>query len=129
MKCSIILCLSCLFWLPLAAQDSLFTQEVMVHCPAEPTTGESLPETKKASSEYQLGLNWAFVVYKGFFSSQDGSNCTFHPSCSQYSVLAIQKKGPVLGMLLTFDRLTRCHGLSSKHYHVHESGLLKDPVE
>jgi hypothetical protein len=34
-----------------------------------------------------------------------GNKCAHHPSCSRYSLLAIKKHGPVIGFVMTFDRL------------------------
>jgi len=46
--------------------------------------------------------------------------CRFEPSCSQYMIEAIRKKGPVAGLLKGLFRLMRCHPLSRGGY---------DPVE
>lgn len=69
-----------------------------------------------------------FFVYKHVFSSQDYYSCNFTPSCSEYAVLCIQKQGLLKGLLNAFDRLTRCHGLSSSKYHLDpRTHLLVDP--
>jgi len=128
MRCTIILFLISLFVPSGLAQELSFEEEIAFVYPTEGHHAEHLMEQEKPTSEYKLGLNSLLVFYKVFFSSQDSENCTFHPSCSEYSVLAFQAKG-LLGFFLTFDRLTRCHGLSPEHYEVHESGLLNDPIE
>jgi hypothetical protein len=67
--------------------------------------------------------------YKWLFSSQDGSNCTFHPSCSNYAAQSVRKKGFVRGLLAGFDRLVRCHAIEPEQYHYHsETGKQHDPV-
>ena len=38
-----------------------------------------------------------------------GSNCRFHPSCSQYTLEALRRRGPIIGLWLTARRLARCH--------------------
>ncbi|WP_449421081.1 membrane protein insertion efficiency factor YidD [Piscirickettsia litoralis] len=38
-----------------------------------------------------------------------GPRCRFYPSCSQYSIEAIQKHGLVYGIFLTIKRLLCCH--------------------
>ena len=48
-----------------------------------------------------------FYFYQEYISSQDGSHCTFYPSCSAYARQSIRKKGLFIGLLSTFDRLTR----------------------
>lgn len=81
-------------------------------------------------SEYKLALNGAFFFYKEFLSSQDGDNCSFTPSCSEYAVLAIKEKGFVKGSVMFFDRYTRCNSMSNEYY---KKDLVKrrliDPVE
>jgi len=38
-----------------------------------------------------------------------GSKCRYTPSCSQYTLDAIQKYGPIKGMFLGAKRLSKCH--------------------
>ena len=55
------------------------------------------------------------------------NKCVFSPSCSRYSVAAINKDGAAMGMLMTFDRLSRCHtGAKHSPYYEMDGGLLKD---
>ena len=56
-----------------------------------------------------------FLLYKEYFSSQDVDACVFYPSCSVYTIKAIEKKGVVKGLLIGFDRLLRCHAFVDKH--------------
>jgi putative membrane protein insertion efficiency factor len=35
--------------------------------------------------------------------------CRFHPSCSQYFILAVRKYGPVCGAWKGVRRICRCH--------------------
>lgn len=85
---------------------------------------------EKSDSEYKLALYSSFLFYKEFMSSQDGDNCGFTPSCSEYAVLAIKKKGIFRGSLMFFDRYTRCNGPDRKWYAVdYQARRLKDPVE
>ncbi len=35
-------------------------------------------------------------------------SCPMHPTCSDYSRQAIKKHGPVIGWIMTCDRLMRC---------------------
>ena len=67
-------------------------------------------------SEYKLALNGAFFFYKEFLSSQDGDNCSFTPSCSEFAVLAVKEKGILKGSVMFFDRYTRCNSLSKEFY-------------
>jgi hypothetical protein len=44
--------------------------------------------------------------YQLFISPVDGDRCKMYPNCSAYSYQAYKTYGPVMGTLLTFDRLT-----------------------
>ncbi len=43
-------------------------------------------------------------------------NCQFFPSCSQYGAIAINKKGPILGLFATSDRIIRCNPSAMKNH-------------
>jgi len=47
--------------------------------------------------------------YKYFISPMLGSNCRFYPSCSSYSVAALQSHGAIIGSYLSLKRLLKCH--------------------
>ena len=40
------------------------------------------------------------------------SNCKFHPSCSEYAVLAVERHGPWKGLGKAGVRILRCNPLS-----------------
>lgn len=70
-----------------------------------------------------------FGFYKKTLSSQDYYSCNFSPSCSEHAFQAVTKQGLFIGMLNSFDRLTRCHGLNRHSYQVDPKTLLLiDPV-
>lgn len=73
---------------------------------------------KSVNNELDLSLNVLYLIYKNYFSSQDGNKCSFHPSCSDYSVVCIEKHGIFKGGILSFDRLMRCNGLSPEKYQI-----------
>ena len=77
-------------------------------------------ESLKPKNELEFLMASGFNLYKGFFSSQDNPSCVFHPSCSEYSVQALQQKGLMLGTLYTFDRLSRCHRFTKPDQYVFE---------
>ena len=58
-------------------------------------------------------------AYKFFISPLLGSNCRFYPSCSSYSLEALQRHGVLIGSYLTLKRLLKCHPF-------HQGGI--DPV-
>ncbi|HLR30450.1 MAG TPA: membrane protein insertion efficiency factor YidD [Paenalcaligenes sp.] len=43
-------------------------------------------------------------------------SCRFHPTCSSYSIQAIQTHGALKGLALTGRRLFRCHPWGSSGY-------------
>ena len=88
------------------------------------------PAAKNNTNEIQLLFSGLFLFYKNFISSQDGSSCAFTPSCSEYGMIAVKKQGVIIGVINTFDRLTRCNGFNPDKYPIHsETHLFYDPVE
>ncbi|MGV8073634.1 MAG: membrane protein insertion efficiency factor YidD [Syntrophobacteraceae bacterium] len=65
--------------------------------------------------------------YRTFVSPMKGPCCRFVPTCSEYTLEAIQVYGPLKGLALGAWRLARCHpfhpggydsvGQPSKHSH------------
>lgn len=49
--------------------------------------------------------------YRLFLSPWLGSSCRFEPTCSAYSMQALEKHGAAVGTYMTFHRLARCHPL------------------
>tara|TARA_X000000368_G_scaffold408761_1_gene389812 strand:+ start:507 stop:728 length:222 start_codon:yes stop_codon:yes gene_type:complete len=58
-------------------------------------------------------FNLIFIVpikiYQILISPLLGPSCRFTPTCSQYTIEAIQKYGPLKGGWLGFRRIIRCH--------------------
>jgi putative component of membrane protein insertase Oxa1/YidC/SpoIIIJ protein YidD len=80
--------------------------------------------TENNSNELQLIFSGLFLFYKFAISSQDSNKCSFHPSCSEYGLLAVKKHGTIFGMLATLDRLQRCNGLSPELYEVDQQKMI-----
>lgn len=47
--------------------------------------------------------------YKRWISPMLGNNCRFHPTCSEYYVLAVRRYGFTWGTLKGMGRIFRCH--------------------
>ncbi len=48
-------------------------------------------------------------LYQILISPILGPNCRYHPTCSQYSIEAINKHGPFKGSWLAIKRISSCH--------------------
>ncbi|PLX16862.1 MAG: membrane protein insertion efficiency factor YidD [Candidatus Muiribacterium halophilum] len=58
--------------------------------------------------------------YKKLLSPYLGQNCRFYPTCSDYSIQAVRKKGLIVGLILSIYRILRCNQFSKGGF---------DPVE
>ncbi|MAS59026.1 MAG: membrane protein insertion efficiency factor YidD [Gammaproteobacteria bacterium] len=47
--------------------------------------------------------------YQKVFSPLLGPSCRFQPTCSNYAIMAIQKHGVLLGVLLASKRILKCN--------------------
>ena len=47
--------------------------------------------------------------YRVLLSPWLGSSCRFEPTCSAYSLQALQEHGAAVGTYMTLHRLARCH--------------------
>lgn len=47
--------------------------------------------------------------YQLLLSPFFGQQCRFTPTCSQYTIEAIQKKGVIQGIFLSMKRIGKCH--------------------
>ena len=45
-----------------------------------------------------------------------GSNCRFHPTCSEYTIQAVNEHGVYRGLILGVKRMSKCHPLGPKGY-------------
>lgn len=70
-------------------------------------------------------LSGPIRVYQALLSPFFGRQCRFQPTCSAYAREALHHHGPWRGLVLTFNRLRRCHpvkALGADH------GFTFDPV-
>ena len=61
------------------------------------------------TSSVQIAFLQAIRFYQKWISPIGGGRCGFRPSCSAYGYAAIEQQGPVVGIMMTADRLTRCN--------------------
>ncbi len=72
----------------------------------------------------------AVRIYQHSLSGLLGKRCRFEPTCSEYFIQAVQKRGPIKGVLLGVWRILRCHPFGRAGYdpmpEPPESKTLKD---
>jgi putative membrane protein insertion efficiency factor len=47
--------------------------------------------------------------YRKYISPYKGPTCRFQPTCSQYAIEAIEKRGVFVGLMLSVYRFLRCN--------------------
>jgi uncharacterized protein len=97
-----------------SSEDFGFTSKLLN--PVVTPKTQFINEVKESTDEVKFIFSSLFYLYKTLLSSQDLSVCTFHPSCSEYGIRAVKAKGVIIGGIQTFDRLTRCNGMSPDNY-------------
>lgn len=82
----------------------------------------------KEDSFFSIILKIPIIFWKEFISSQMKPRCYFYPSCSQFSLEAIQQYG-LRGFFLGIDRIFRCNVFSEEKYPYYKNtNRLYDPV-
>ncbi len=92
---------------------------------------ESHSQATMQTSEIKIFCLGMIRIYQLFVSSQQNNQsiCTFIPSCSHFGYQAISEYGTFWGILMTADRLQRCHGFPVKYYTLNPlTGKFQDPI-
>lgn len=58
-------------------------------------------------------LIWTIRLYQKAISPYLPPTCRFHPTCSEYTAMAIEKYGMLKGVLLGIKRVAKCHPFHS----------------
>jgi putative membrane protein insertion efficiency factor len=84
---------------------------------------------KVSTSCVEIAFLGAIGCYQKWVSPIGSGRCGFSPSCSQYARSALQSQGPLVGLMMTGDRLTRCHiwKRPGPDYFLLPTGKLYDP--
>ena len=54
--------------------------------------------------------------YIRYISKLKQPSCRFYPTCSQYSLEAIEKHGAYIGVIMAIKRILRCHPFNKGGY-------------
>ena len=65
-----------------------------------------------AAQMLKIPALWLLRGYKRFISPLLGQRCRFYPSCSDYTMQAIERFGVLKGSWLGVCRIGRCHPLN-----------------
>lgn len=78
-----------------------------------------------------FALKTAVNIFRNYISPVDGDRCLMYPTCSAYSIQAIEKHGFFLGYLMTVDRLIHENNEMDTADLIKVYGMLRyhDPVE
>lgn len=95
--------------LPLRAEPwgpwSVSAEAPALYAPADRDTPTSSPQEPQVQPIAATPFLWSIRFYQKFITHVDGDRCPMHPTCSAYSVQAFRKHGPVIGVIMTADRL------------------------
>lgn len=69
-------------------------------------TDTPAPDLLSLPSLIGVDLLW---FYQHSVSGKTGTHCPHYPSCSRYSRIAVENYGLALGVIMTAERLSRCH--------------------
>jgi len=81
----------------------------------------------------KIVIGSSLTLYQKLISPSQGDVCNFSPSCSHFGKGAIEKYGPIWGILMATDRLMRCNPWSYQHFNTYYEGIrdhkIYDPIE
>lgn len=88
------------------------------------------PGAAADTNDLKIVMGLLVKGYQVFISSQDKPSCPFQPTCSEFAKQAIERYGPVLGLIMATGRLQRCNGMGKGYYPVAAgTGRFDDPIE
>ena len=73
---------------------------------------EKVAKTTKACNATCIIARAIHRAYKLLLSPWIGQQCRFYPTCSDYSLEAVERCGLLAGLFLAVKRLGRCHPYS-----------------
>jgi putative membrane protein insertion efficiency factor len=110
--------------------SSALGSDLTMKGPREKAAGQQNEDGTVETSCVKLAFLGSIRLYQKRVSPIGGPDrCGFHPSCSAYGYTAIEEEGPLIGLLMTADRLTRCNVFKEpgQDYTLLPNGKLYDP--
>ena len=92
----------------------------------------TLPAGAQSPADPDIPGHTILRFYQTWFSGADGARCPMYPSCSGYADRAFKKHGPVMGWIMTCDRLLRCGRSETRlapEIRIHGQTRVFDPVD
>ncbi len=76
-------------------------------------------------------LAWGVRFFQRYVSPVDGPRCPMYPTCSAYALQALDRHGPLLGVMMTVDRLYRESDPREHRHPLRKYGRTRyhDPIE
>jgi hypothetical protein len=97
-------------WGPWSVKD----EAPVIAKPADREAPFALPREPQVQPIAATPFLWSIRFYQKFITHVDGDRCPMYPTCSVYSTQAFRKHGPVIGVVMTADRLL--HELDEQRY-------------
>lgn len=112
----------------------LFAQEISLKSTAQTLLTPNKNENRRddnLTSTPKIVTNAYLKFYQNHISPQNGNSCVFRPTCSEYARQSIAKHGLLKGIVLSTDRLTRCHSKAfyDSGYKRTKNDFLYDPID
>jgi putative component of membrane protein insertase Oxa1/YidC/SpoIIIJ protein YidD len=84
---------------------SASTSAPVILSPADRVLPDRSGSEQTAGSIAATPFFWMLGFYQNVIGPVNSGRCSMYPTCSQYSVQAIRKHGPAVGIIMTADRL------------------------
>jgi uncharacterized protein len=88
-------------------------------------------QTREQRAANNSVLQTAVGLFQKYISPVDGQRCAMYPTCSAYSLQALRKHGPLMGVFLTVDRLYHEGDPIEQQHPINKWGYIRfyDPLE
>jgi putative component of membrane protein insertase Oxa1/YidC/SpoIIIJ protein YidD len=80
-------------------------QAPVISLPEDRRSGPGTHPEQPLQSVAATPFLWLVTFYQKAIGRVNSGRCDMYPTCSQYSVQAIRKHGPIVGIMMTADRL------------------------